>query len=769
MTNQQWKRLGLWAVDAIIVILPAYFLFRYVIFPEPVVDTDEKAVFVGRESCAECHQNECRLYEGSHHDLAMDRATDSTVLGNFDHAEYEWNGVVSKFYKRDGKFFVHTAGEGGKMGEYEITYVFGVTPLQQYLIPFEGGRYQCLPLAWDSEKNKWFHLVPAMYPGQDIQPDNWLYWTNQGQNWNSMCADCHSTDLRKGYDMASGTYHTTWSEIDVSCEACHGPASRHLEWARLPEGSRPMDGQYGLEFATSNVTSQQMVDMCARCHARRSAIKDYDVNADDMYLMNHMLPSLLRRDLYYPDGQVMDEDYIYGSFVQSKMYKNNVKCTDCHDVHSAKKKYEGNRLCTQCHRAALYDTPEHHHHKYSGAGQAVTSKNGRRWEVGSGAECINCHEVGTYYMGNDYRHDHSFRIPRPDLTIATGSPNACTYCHATETPQWAEAHVTKWYGKRYRPHFGTVFYAAQRMYQGADEGLVELIEDDLVPVLVRATAIELLAPYISPTRDSLLMISLQHHDPLIRHTALTVFPGNSVDAYLKHVIPMLYDPIKAVRTQAARTLTQMPANHIPASDKKAFEKTLDEYVKIQEYLGDFPSSRYNLGNMYANQGKPDEAIEQYTAAIRIDDRFFPAMVNLATLYNGLQQNDKAEMLLKRVIEINPEQWDSYYSLGLLEAEMQRYDEAVKYLSIAQERLPHNPRISYNLGLLLDQLQRDAEAEKTLQRAVSAQPDNIDFQKAIISFYLKRNNYAAALRHTKELLKHHPNDEESNQLLKTLEK
>ncbi len=769
MTNQQWKRLGLWAVDAIIIILPAYFLFRYIIFPESLPDTDGKATFVGRETCTECHQNECRLYNGSHHDLAMDDATDSTVLGDFNNAEYEWNGVVSKFFKRNGKYIVHTAGESGKMADYEIAYVFGVTPLQQYLVPFDGGRYQCLPLAWNSEKGCWFHLVPAMYPGQDIRPDNWLYWTNHGQNWNSMCADCHSTNLRKGYNMASGTYQTTWSEIDVSCEACHGPASKHLEWARLPEGSRPMDGQYGLEFVTSNITSQQMVDMCARCHARRSAIKDYDVNADDMYLINHMLPSLLRRDLYYPDGQVLDEDYIYGSFVQTKMYKNNVKCTDCHDVHSAKKKYEGNRICTQCHRAALYDTPEHHHHKYSGAGQAVVSKNGRRWEVGSGTECINCHMVGTYYMGNDYRHDHSYRVPRPDLTIATGSPNACTYCHANETPQWADAHVAKWYGKRYRPHFGTDFYAAQRHHPGADKGLINLIEDDLVPTLVRATAIELLASYTSAKQDSLIFASLQHHDPLIRHTALTVFPGNSVETYLTYVTPMLYDPIKAVRTQAARTLTQIPVDRIPASDKKAYEKALAEYVAVQEYLGDFPSSRYNLGNMYANQGKTDEAIKQYTAAINIDDRFFPAMANLATLYNGLQQNDKAEKLLKRVIEVNPEQWDSYYSLGLLEVEMQRYDEAVKYLTVAQDEIPHNPRISYNLGLLLDQLQRPDEAVKALQRAVSVQSDNIDFQKALISHYLRRNDHTATLRQVKELLKYHPEDEESKNLLKALDK
>ena len=106
---------------------------------------------------------------------------------------------------QDGRFFVHTRGPGGEMGEFEVAYTFGIEPLQQYLIPFTGGRLQCLTIAWDVERGEWFHL----YPDQEVPPDDWLHWTRNAQNWNGMCAECHSTNRIKGYDSESQTFSTT--------------------------------------------------------------------------------------------------------------------------------------------------------------------------------------------------------------------------------------------------------------------------------------------------------------------------------------------------------------------------------------------------------------------------------------------------------------------------------------------------------------------------------------------------------------------------------
>ena len=204
--------------------------------------------YVGPAACAACHAGEIEAWQGSHHDRAMQVANERSVLGNFDNATFQYAGITSTFSKRNGNFFVSTDGPDGRLSDYEIKYTFGVTPLQQYLIEFPGGRMQALPIAWDTRPKdkggqRWFHL----YPSERITHEDELHWTRPQQNWNFMCADCHSTNLKKNYDATSHTFKTTWSEVNVSCEACHGPGSRHVEWAlRAAQGLKKTDTTKGL-------------------------------------------------------------------------------------------------------------------------------------------------------------------------------------------------------------------------------------------------------------------------------------------------------------------------------------------------------------------------------------------------------------------------------------------------------------------------------------------------------------------------------------------
>ncbi|MBW2279083.1 MAG: hypothetical protein JRF63_16470, partial [Deltaproteobacteria bacterium] len=360
----------------------------------------------------------------------MAPADDNTVLGDFNEATFISKGITSRFFRRQGGYFVNTQGPSGEMGDFEITHTFGHDPLQQYLVPFPGGRLQCLSIAWDSVRGEWFDLMP----NQEIPPDDWLHWTRAAQNWNGMCAECHSTNLRKGFDAASNSYHTTWSEIDVSCEACHGPGSRHVddvsceachgpgsrhvEWADVQPMARPAIDDFGLVVPTGGISSREQVELCAPCHSRRSELGDYDHSS--AALLHSHLPSVLDEGLYHPDGQILDEVYVWGSFTQSKMYANDVQCSDCHDIHSLELKYEGNDLCLQCHRADAYDTREHHFHKKIHEGQPS-----------DGALCVKCHMPEQPYMVIDQRADHSLRVPRPDLSLTLGTPNACSQggCH----------------------------------------------------------------------------------------------------------------------------------------------------------------------------------------------------------------------------------------------------------------------------------------------------------------------------------------------------
>ena len=758
---RSWKITGIIATLVIVVSIPAYVLKAT--YFQPPAEPTSPAVFVGGQKCGECHKNEYDKWRGSHHDLAMDEANETTVLGNFDNAVFKHFNVTSRFYRKDGRFFVNTQGPQGKIDDFEVKYVFGVYPLQQYLIPFPGGRLQCLPLAWDVKGEKWYHL----YPDAPLAPDDWLYWTNAGQNWNGMCAECHSTNLKKNFNLKTNAYQTTWSEIDVSCEACHGPGSRHVKWAEIPDMARPLKENYELVVKTSGINSREQVELCAPCHSRRAILGDYTHAETD--LMDSMLPTLLTEELYFADGQILEEVYVYGSFTQSKMYERDVRCSDCHDVHSIRTIKEGNALCLQCHRADTYDTKEHHFHKKKGEkGEPVKSADGRViYDVGTGAQCVQCHMPGRYYMGIDYRPDHSIRIPRPDLSIELGTPNACNRCHGDKTERWSDEFITKWYGPGRRAHYGTIIDAGRKRLPSAHQDLIKLAADPLYPVIVRATALSLLGTYLPPETSPAYEAALVDDEALIRRTAVDHLSLADTKRPATLLTSVLYDPVKAVRLEAARRLTEIPDPQLDDSQKKKYQGALLGYQESMDYSGDFAFARYNLGNLYANLSQPERSVENYRAAIRIDNQFFPAKVNLAMLYNQLGRKDETEVLLREVVDSQPELYEVQYSLGLLLAEKEQYVAAARYLAAAAGGMPDHARVHYNLGMLLDFLQRDTAAKAALLRALEIEPVNLQYLNASAEFYLKRHRYREAKKIAERMVAAHPLNRMGQDLLKSI--
>ena len=570
------------------------------------------------------------------------------------------------------------------MADFEIAYAFGHDPLQQYLVPFPGGRLQCLTVAWDADRGEWFDL----YPNDEIPPTDWLHWTRAAQNWNGMCAECHSTNLQKNYDPETKTYDTTWSEIDVSCEACHGPGSQHVAWAEIQPMARPVIDDYGLVVATSGITSAQQVELCAPCHSRRAEFGDYDHTG--AALLDTFRPSLLEEGLYHADGQILDEVYVWGSFTQSKMYANDVRCSDCHDVHSLKLKAEGNALCLQCHRADAYDTPEHHFHKKVDDGEAS-----------DGALCVKCHMPEQPYMVIDERADHSLRIPRPDLSQALGSPNACSQggCHADKSLQWSVDAYTKWYGQAKKPHYGTTLAAGREGRPESRDEVIRLAGDQLYPAIVRATALSLLRNY--PGEDSTRAIAVALADPegLVRLTAITNLVARDQAELVRLVAPLLLDPLRAVRMEAAVRLADTPDAELEPYQREARAKALAEYRRAMAHTLDFAFAGHNLGNLAARLGDAATAEKYYRTAIAIDDLFYPAKANLAVILNAEGRNDEAAALLLSILESDPSQYDAAYSLGLLLAEMGRYTEAETYLARAAAGMPGHEGAQRNLGAI----------------------------------------------------------------------
>jgi len=721
--------------------------------------------FAGSLKCQECHQKEYDKWLNSNHDHAMEAANEKTVLGDFKNVLFEAHGVTSRFYKKDGKFLVFTEGPEGQMGDFEVSHTFGWFPLQQYLVPFPGGRLQCLPIAWDVREKRWYHLDPK----EPVDPKDWLYWTNAGQNWNGMCAECHSTNLKKNYDIKTDAYKTTWSDIDVGCEACHGPGLRHVQWAEMPDMARPRVDNYELVVKTSGIGSRKLVELCAPCHSRRAALGDYTHAEAD--LLDTMLPSLLTEELYFPDGQILEEVYVYGSFTQSKMYHRDVRCSDCHDVHSLKVIKEENGLCLQCHRAGEYDSKEHHFHKQKGEkGDAIKSAEGKvLFEVGTGAECIQCHMPGRTYMGIHYRLDHSLRIPRPDLSEKIGAPNACNRCHIDKTTQWSVDAITKWYGPGRRPHYGTVIEAGRKRHPEAKKDLIRLAADPLYPVIVRSTALSLLTAYPGEDTVRAFELALMDDEALVRRTAVHSISLSGSRKQIELIAPLLYDPVAAVRMEAASALAGEPSKRLSPDQKRVFQAGLQEYMASMQYSADFAFGRYNLANLYVALNRPEEAILNYQAALKIDDLFYPAKVNLAMLYNARAKNDEAEKLLKEVLKVYPRMYDVAYSLGLLLAEKKQYEEAAEYLRMAAKGMPERARIHYNLGLLLQVLKREAEAESALQKALDLEPDTLDFMYALADFYLKRGNLSEVRALAEQMVSKHPGQRIGHELLQHLDR
>ena len=750
----RWRLIGVVGVAVIVLAVPLSLLVGS--GPDRS-DGDGAAgpTYVGRDRCIECHQQAADSWRGSDHDLAMAEAADDTVLGDFDDVTVEFHGVTSRFYRRDDAFFVHTAGPDGEMGDFEIAYTFGHDPLQQYLVPFPGGRLQCLSIAWDRIRGEWFHL----YPDQEIPPDDWLYWTNNAQNWNGMCAECHSTNLVKNYDADSATFATTWSEIDVSCEACHGPGSAHVTWAELPPMARPLADGDGLVVKTGELTSRQQVELCAPCHSRRTELGDY--HHGQVELLDNLLPSLLEEGLYFADGQILDEVYVYGSFVQSKMYRNDVRCSDCHDVHSLKLRFDGNELCGQCHRLDTYDSADHHFHKKIVDG-----------EPSAGALCISCHMPQRPYMVIDWRADHSLRVPRPDLSVAIGTPNACgqTGCHADKSLDWQVAEYEKWYGRARKPHYGTVIAAGRDGDPEARPALIRLVDDQLYPAIVRATALSLLGAY-PPDDDSAAAFerALSDDEPIIRRTAIDNFPPLPVEATVEVLVPQLFDPVRAVRTAASSRIAGAPDQLLEPYQKERLEQVLDEYIADMRASLDFAFAGHNLGNLYSRLGDTERAIKFYRDALEVDDLFLPAKMNLAVLLNGEGRNDEAEALLRQVLDSYPEHAEAAYSLGLLLAEMDRLDEAVVYLARAGELRPDRARVQYNLGLALQAVGRKADAEQALLRAVELAPDNLDYMFALADHYARSGDLRSALMIAERMKAAHPDNRLGHDLAAQLER
>lgn len=677
--------------------------------------------YVGATTCGQCHAEALSAWRGSHHDQSMQVATPATVLGDFHDASIDHFGERTTFTTRADRFIVRTGGPDGSLVDYEIAYTFGVSPLQQYLVAFPGGRFQALPVAWDSRPateggQRWFHL----YPDEEIHAGDQLHWTGPYQNWNMMCAECHSTNLRKGYDPRTKSYHTTFNEINVACEACHGPGSAHVEWARhvRPQHGRSEDRGLTVSldsrwptawhFESSNArfpvrdrpASATTANICAACHSRRSEIVE-SASPGAPLEDSHSLATL-SSPLYHPDGQQREEVYEWGSFLQSRMYQRGVTCMDCHDPHSLRTRGPGNALCARCHSPAIFDTSTHHHHS---AGSA-------------GAACTACHMPSQKYMVIHERLDHSIRVPRPDLSPMTGAPNACTMCHANRSSDWAAAAMDKWYTPKWRDRaqWGPVIAAASAEGAKAVPRLLSLARNAEAPALVRATAAEAAATYLRPDDLAQVFAILSDPDPSVRISALSLLEPHESQTRVAAAAPYLNDPVRGVRIAAARLLADIKPQDLSTEQSKALIMATSEYESALQLNADWPSERTNAGDLALRRGDLEDAVSAFRQAIELDPHFVGAYVNLADLYRAGGNEPEGERVLRRGLKLSPESPDLHHALGLLLTRKGDTRSALQSLGKASSLAPANPHYGYVYAIALQSAGDISEALNVLRAA-----------------------------------------------------
>ena len=706
------------------------------------------ATYLGSVACEGCHASQYRHWADSHHALAMAEASPTTVLGDFSDVRFSLHGQNTGFTTSEDGYIVTTETDSG-VESLTVRYTFGVDPLQQYLLSLPGGRVQALAIAWDSRDaarggQRWFHLNPE----DPVAPDDPLHWTGLAYNWNSNCADCHSIGVTKGFRAEDDEYQTDFIELSVGCEACHGPGSMH---AQVPEQS------YGpaLDAAVSQV------EVCAPCHSRRSQLAE-GFRAGDEYL-DFYRPAFLQAPLYHPDGQILDEVYVYGSFLQSKMYRRGVRCTDCHEPHRAALRVDRNALCLQCHSLAgnsrfptlarqNYDDVSHHYH-----------------EPGSdGARCVSCHMPGRTYMGVDVRHDHSFRVPRPDLSDALGVPNACGGCHTNRSAAQLAQQIREWgFEDRTAPDWADVLSRVRLQRLDVEPLAAQLAQDPDQSDLVRATLLAEFGAYRRGYSSDAIRAGLQDPAPLVRLGALASIERLDPAVRRTALLRLLDDPLRAVRIEAARASANLLREPLSVATRQRIEAGVEEYLQSQRLHADRPAALTNIALVELARGDVGAAERAYRAALKRQSRWIPARVNLADLLRSSGRELEANQLLEEGRVLVPDSADLAFAYGLALVRSGQLDAAVAQLELATSAAPWVPRYRYAWALALNDTQRSHAAIEVLREGLESFPDHPEMLFTIATMQRDLGRRDEAFQAAQRLVELYPYDERYRGLLADL--
>lgn len=709
--------------------------FRWIIVLLVLVSSglfaNEKNAPLSNKSCINCHSDQAKQWNKSDHAKSMAKANEDNVLADFNNKSVVHYGQKALFFIKDNIYHV-TISYDDNTQTFPIKYTFGHYPLQQYIVETEPGSLQILPFAWDSRSateggQRWYHN----YSHEEIRPEDRLHWRQPLQNWNGMCADCHSDGLKRGYDSESNHFNTQFDNINVGCLSCHGDMSAHAK----ARSSRNVEsdvlsvnhptGQWiravGKKTASwqGKIRNNAFMDTCFACHSLRAPLHD-GINPDKAFL-DQFSPQLLLPPNYHADGQIKEEVYVYGSFLQSKMFAAGVNCLDCHDKHTMKVKIQGNGLCLQCHSNDVFNVKSHHQH----------DKNS------TGSLCVNCHMPENRYMGVDDRRDHSFKIPRPDLSKVFNTPNACNKCHENKTSEWANETLKKWHGEPEELRLSKEYLMALNSGQSLNlEQHLTIVADEQLAVISRASALEMIGYTTQSLTVDVLLPYLTHKEALLRLSAARVSMLLPPKVRIKYVTPLLNDKFKAIRLAAARSLV---SNDISIADQPLFIESFNEILKANEINSWRGEGRANQGLLAIAKNDVLGAEKAFKKAIEVDPFFDAGYINLADLYRSQQQPALVNAVLMKGLSKIPLSGAINYSFGLHLVRQKQISKAIEYFKKAMDLTPSDSLYAYTYILALDGLGDSTEALVTLKTVIIQYQDKAQLKELGLYLSQKTNN------------------------------
>ncbi|MCO5063914.1 MAG: tetratricopeptide repeat protein [Rhizobiaceae bacterium] len=626
----------------------------------------------------------------------------------------------------------------------------GVEPLQQYLVELPGGRLQALDIAWDTVAGRWYHL----YPDQDATAGNGLHWTGFYKNWQARCAVCHQTDFRKNYKQETHSYQSTWSELTVGCEACHGPGGTHVAWAQK-KPQRQWTGLLpnGLLKPQSNSRQSIEQDMCGPCHSRRDPLGADSTLPGDHFSDHYALTPL--GGLYFADGQQYQEVYILGSFLQSKMHEKGVTCSNCHDPHSGRTLAEGNAICTQCHNESgraefpslvskKYDSPQHHHHT----------------EGTPGAQCVNCHMPERKYMTVDGRRDHFFRIPDPELSKLIGSPDACGTCHTDKTAEWGASAIHSWSPDRAPSDHSTALLFSDVLQKGlSSERLSELAtlaQDTRKPDVVRASALDDMGDQVDPAMLEPLSRLLTDSSELVRSKAPRLWRSVPGPERVRILMPLLKDPVATVRIAAALEMASIKPDDLPMETRSGLDAALQEMRASMTAKSDFPEGQMAIGGLAVASGNWVAAQEAFAEAVFMDPQLVQVWLTRARIAGALGDNAEAIAILNAAYTQNPASADVGGALAQLLLSQGRLPDAIPVLRDLLEVVPDDLHTRINLAYALLQTGDLQAAGMEIGRLRLSNPQQPEVMILHASHQLALGDLVGSRETVRELKRAYPN-------------